>query len=105
MLDRFLFKAGNLHLRDTEDAGRALLRKAAVKAQRNHIPLPLRQRAYRFAQGKVFNKALLLRPVCEYLFECEALLPRLALQGFRGTNGSLGRRDICRLKAGLLREF
>ena len=41
------FEPRDLHLRDVQELGRALLRQAVIKPQRDHLLLPLRQAAQR----------------------------------------------------------
>lgn len=45
----------DLHLRDVQELGRALLRQAVIKTQRDHLPLSLRQAAQRLAQVGIFD--------------------------------------------------
>lgn len=100
-----LFEPRNLDLRNAEQMRGILLRKAAVETQSDDVSLPHRQRTDRFAQGQVFDHVFLLCAVREDLFECKALLPCLALQGFRRTDRSLGRGDVGGIEACFSGEF
>ena len=84
-----------------QEPGRALLRQAVIKTQRDHLPLPLRQAAKRLAQVGIFDHARLLLVIPERVLERKARLAVFPLQGFRRTGGRLRGRDLLRLEPGL----
>ena len=105
MLHGAALEAGDLHLRDAEKGGAALLRETAVIAQADDSALARREGRDGGAQGDLLEHALGRVIIAEHLLEGEAVLPRLLLERLGRRGGGLRHGDLLRLEPGFRSEL